>query len=83
LLNHHENCSAASVHDSQKEYNMNNKTTIPYERLSVDDGNSGESNSIQNQRRILEEYAVQHGMTPFVHIADDGHSGTNWNRPGG
>jgi len=46
----------------------NEKITILYERLSVDDGNGeSESNSIQNQRRILEEYAVQNGLTPFVH----------------
>ena len=61
---------------------MNTKITILYERLSVDDGNEGESNSIQNQRRILEEYAERNGMTPFVHHCDDGVSGTRWDRPG-
>ena len=75
-------CSAANARDCRKEYNMSNKITILYERLSVDDGNNGESNSIQNQRRILEEYAVQNGMIPYVHIADDGVSGTRWDRPG-
>ena len=82
MLNLHKETSAADVCESRKEVRMNNKITILYERLSVDDGNSGESNSIQNQRRILEEYAVQHGMTPFVHYCDDGISGTRWDRAG-
>ena len=82
MLNLHEKCSAASVHDCQKEVHMNSKITILYERLSVEDGNETESNSIQNQRRILEEYAESHGLTPFVHIADDGVSGVRWDRPG-
>ena len=82
MLNLQNQNSAANVRSCQKEDSMN-KITILYERLSVDDGNGeSESNSIQNQRRILEEYAAQNGLTPFVHIADDGVSGTRWDRPG-
>lgn len=53
-----------------------------YERLSRDDEQVGESNSIQNQKMYLEEYARQHGMRNIRHFSDDGYSGTNFNRPG-
>jgi len=58
------------------------KITILYERLSVEDDRETESNSIVNQRALLQEYAERNGLTPYVHISDDGYSGTNWNRPG-
>jgi DNA invertase Pin-like site-specific DNA recombinase len=58
------------------------KFTVLYERLSREDGEDGVSNSILNQRRILEEYAERNGLVPFVHIQDDGWSGTRWDRPG-
>ena len=59
------------------------KITILYQRLSRDDPNeSGESNSIQNQRRMLEKYAVENGLTPYESVSDDGYSGTGWARPG-
>ena len=66
------------------------KITILYERLSVEDerskdgngGQNGESNSITAQRNLLEQYAERNGFIPFIHISDDGYSGTNWNRPG-
>jgi DNA invertase Pin-like site-specific DNA recombinase len=65
---------------------MNNgqttKLTILYERLSQDDLLKGESNSITNQKQILESYAKQHGFEPFLHLTDDGYSGTQWDRPG-
>mgnify|MGYP000581714369 FL=1 len=38
------------------------KITALYERLSRDDEQAGESNSIQNQKKYLEEYARQHGL---------------------
>ena len=60
----------------------NKKTTILYERLSRDDELQGPSNSIQNQERQLEEYAEQNNLKPYIHIQDDGWSGTVWNRPG-
>ena len=52
-----------------------------YERLSHDDEQQGESNSIINQKRILEDYALSHGMTVFRHFTDDGISGTRFDRP--
>ena len=58
------------------------KITALYERLSRDDEQSGESNSIQNQKKYLEEYARQHGLRNIRHFYDDGYSGTNFNRPG-
>ena len=53
------------------------KITILYQRLSRDDPNeSGESNSIQNQRRMLEKYATENRLTPYESVSDDGYSGT-------
>ena len=53
-----------------------------YERLSHDDELQGESNSISNQKRILEDYALSNGMTSFRHFTDDGISGIRFDRPG-
>ena len=58
------------------------KLTILYERLSRDDGDKAESDSIAHQRELLEGFAVKNGFTPYIHVSDDGYSGTNWNRPG-
>ena len=58
------------------------KITALYERLSRDDEQAGESNSIQNQKKYLEEYARQKGLRNIRHFYDDGYSGTNFNRPG-
>ena len=60
---------------------MNTKLDILYERLSHEDGRENESLSIENQKAYLEEYAIKHGFTNFVHMADDGWSGTRWDRP--
>ena len=60
----------------------NQKLTILYSRLSVEDSNDKESNSIITQRTILENYANQHNLHPFIHIVDDGFSGASWQRPG-
>lgn len=57
------------------------KLTALYERLSRDDELSGDSNSILNQKAYLENYAVQHGYTNFIHYTDDGWSGGNFERP--
>lgn len=79
----HETQCAANVHGCRKEVTMNKqKVTILYERLSVDDDREGESNSIINQRRMLEDYAERNGLVPYLHICDDGYSGTRWDRPG-
>ena len=58
------------------------KITALYERLSRDDEQAGESNSIQNQKKYLEEYARQKGLRNIRHFYDDGYSGINFNRPG-
>ena len=55
---------------------------ILYARLSQEDDREGESNSIQNQRLILEQYAKEKGFTNPHFLYDDGFSGTNFNRPG-
>ena len=56
--------------------------TALYERLSRDDEQLGESNSITNQKAFLEGYAQQHGFTNCQHYTDDGYSGGNFDRPG-
>ncbi len=58
-----------------------NKITALYERLSRDDELAGESNSITNQKKILEDYASQNGFKNIVHFSDDGWSGSNFDRP--
>ena len=57
------------------------KITALYERLSRDDDLTGDSNSIINQKRYLEEYAAQRGYGNCVHYTDDGWSGGNFERP--
>ena len=58
------------------------KITAPYSRLSRDDELTGESNSIKNQKALLEQYAEQQGFSPVRHFSDDGFSGVNFRRPG-
>ena len=57
------------------------KITAIYERLSRDDDNAGDSNSIVNQKKYLESYAQQKGYTNCRHYTDDGWSGGNFERP--
>lgn len=57
------------------------KITALYCRLSRDDELQGESNSIQNQKHILEKYAKEQGFNNLEFFVDDGYSGTNFNRP--
>ena len=59
----------------------NEKYTILYARLSQDDGSQGDSNSIQNQRLMLEKYAKDNGFDNLKFLYDDGATGTNFNRP--
>lgn len=59
----------------------NNKYTILYARLIQDDGSQGESNSISNQRLMLEKYEKDNGFENLKFLYDDGYSGTNFNRP--
>jgi DNA invertase Pin-like site-specific DNA recombinase len=58
------------------------KITPLYERLSRDDELQGESNSISNQKTMLEEYARRNGFPNPTHFTDDGISGTRFDRPG-
>ncbi|MCL2217963.1 MAG: recombinase family protein [Defluviitaleaceae bacterium] len=59
------------------------KITALYQRLSSDDGTPDESNSIQNQKILLEQYAHANGLTNIRHYADDGISGLRFDdRPG-
>ena len=60
----------------------NPKITALYERLSRDDELQGPSNSILNQRQILEDYAHRNGFKNIRHWTDDGISGTRFDRPG-
>ena len=57
------------------------KITALYCRLSQDDGNVGDSMSIQSQKAILEKYAREMGKAAYVFYVDDGYSGTNFQRP--
>ena len=58
------------------------KFTALYERLSRDDELIGESNSIKNQKQLLENYAHKNGYSPIRHFTDDGVSGTTFEREG-
>ena len=59
----------------------NNKITALYKRLSRDDELNGDSNSIVNQKKMLEKYAKEQGFMNLAHYTDDGYSGTNFDRP--
>ncbi|MBP3900569.1 MAG: recombinase family protein, partial [Blautia sp.] len=61
---------------------MKEKITALYERLSRDDEQQGESNSIVNQKKYLEDFAKAKGFRNIRHFTDDGYTGTNFNRPG-
>ena len=56
----------------------NGKITALYERLSRDDDLTGDSNSIINQKLLLEKYAAEKGFTNTLFLYDDGYSGTNF-----
>lgn len=58
------------------------KWTALYVRLSRDDENEGDSNSIAHQIEILTKYAKDHGITSYKVYKDDGYSGTSFKRPG-
>ena len=70
------------VRDQQQDTQDEGITAL-YERLSQEDKLEGESNSIANQKKILERYCREHGITAYRHYdEDDGYSGANFNRPG-
>lgn len=56
--------------------------TALYCRLSQDDKQEGDSNSIINQKKILKKYALDRGYTNIQFYIDDGISGTTFNRAG-
>ena len=60
---------------------MVNEIAGIYSRLSQDDGNTGESGSIQTQKTLLTQYCKEHGITIGDYYCDDGWSGTNFERP--
>ena len=71
------------MNTTNRQYSTNQgKITALYVRLSRDDELQGESNSIINQKSMLEDYAVKNGFSNTRIFADDGYSGTNWKRPG-
>lgn len=58
---------------------------VKYYRLSLEDQNAGESNSIGNQRKLIEDYVKRESCLrnmPSLELADDGYTGTNFRRPG-
>ena len=74
-----------TVAQPKKDKNMlraADKITALYCRLSQEDALDGESNSVTNQRRILETYAREHSFTNLSFFVDDVYSGTYFNRPG-
>ena len=60
----------------------NQKKTALYCRLSQDDNTENESNSIQNQKMILQRYASDHHFPNPCFYVDDGYSGASFQRPG-
>ena len=80
-------CGTVSACPERSKMASQEKYTILYARLSQEDmqkknGREDDSNSIQNQRLLLEKYAADHGFTNPLFLSDDGYSGTNFNRPG-
>ena len=66
---------------TSRQAKQSEKITALYERLSRDDDQQGDSNSIINQKKMLEDYASQRGFTNCVHYTDDGYSGGTFDRP--
>lgn len=61
--------------------NSNQQITALYCRLSQEDELQGESNSIRNQKLMLQKYADDHGFRNCTFYVDDGYSGADFNRP--
>jgi len=60
----------------------NQGITALYCRLSRDDGMDGDSNSVANQKKLMQKYAKENGFGNTRFYVDDGYTGTNFNRPG-
>ena len=67
--------------DRQSSAKKNDKITALYCRLSRDDELQGDSNSIRNQKMMLQKYADDNGFTNTALFVDDGYSGTTFDRP--
>ena len=66
-------------------YGMGNRIQLfayAYYRLSREEAQKSESTSISNQKKIVETYCQQHGITILKYFVDDGWSGGNFERPG-
>lgn len=63
------------------ELRSNQTMTALYCRLSQEDELAGESNSIHNQKQILQEYADRNGFQNSRFFVDDGYSGVTFDRP--
>ena len=74
--------NAAPLKEETEMSRAADKITALYCRLSQEDTNEGESNSIQNQRTILLQYAKENHFPNSTFFVDDGFSGVNFNRPG-
>ena len=55
--------------------------TALYCRLSRDDGQDGDSNSVANQKKMLSKYAKENSLDNTRFYVDDGYTGTNFRRP--
>ena len=55
----------------KRKKDRSNGITALYERLSRDDDNAGESNSITHQKQMLEDYAIKNGFSNLDHFTDD------------
>jgi len=86
----HQNPVQERIWDENRQLINKGRRTSDYDRetgildsgRSHDDELNGESNSISNQKKLLEQYAKEHGFTNLVHFTDDGISGTRFDRPG-
>ena len=61
---------------------LKNIKAAGYYRLSRDDGDKSESDSITNQKSLISEYAEKNKLSLEDEYVDDGYSGTNFDRPG-
>ena len=64
-----------------EDYKKKKYITALYLRLSKDDGDKEESESISNQRKILRAFAEENKIIVYDEYVDDGFSGTNFDRP--
>ena len=69
------------MNNNRQSYAADGKITALYCRLSRDDELQGDSNSIINQKAILQKYADENGFHNTAFFVDDGFSGTNFDRP--